>query len=98
MKFPSVEVVYDVLRNIRDNVTGWAIKPTESIDVRLQVYPDGEWAIRTGLSDYDQDHRGYWGAASVSCKNTNKDLRNIAEDLIEQVQDHAAQNDESCDV
>ena len=33
------------------------------IDVRLQVH-DG-WALRTGPSDYDQDHRGYWGVGSV---------------------------------
>lgn len=33
-------------------------------DVRLQVTPDG-WRLWWGLSDYDLDHRGFWGASSV---------------------------------
>jgi hypothetical protein len=34
-------------------------------DVRLQILPDGSWAVHTGDSSYDQDHRGVWGSASV---------------------------------
>ncbi len=62
---------------------------TASTDVRLQVYPDGSWALRTGLSDYDQDHRGFWGASSISWDR--QDLSSLARDLIEQARDHKAQ-------
>ena len=60
-------------------------------DVRLQVYPDGQWSLHTGPSDYDQDHRGFWGAAWIpqgvgSCED-------IARDLLDQVRDHMAQNE-----
>lgn len=34
-------------------------------DVRLQVYEDGAWALRTGASDYDQDHRGFWSSGAL---------------------------------
>ena len=57
-------------------------------DVRLQVYEDGSWAIRSGSSDYDQDHRGYWGAYLLSFDRENTTV--IARDLLEQAKDHAA--------
>ena len=56
-------------------------------DVRLQVYEDGSWSIRTGSSDYDQDHRGHWGASSLSYDREN--LRDLARDLLEQAKEHA---------
>lgn len=59
-------------------------------DCRLQVQSDG-WSFHTGDSQYDQDHRGYWGASSVSPKCTRKEARVIARDLIEQAKDHAAE-------
>ena len=52
------------------------------IDVRLQVYEDGMWSIHLGPSDYDSDHRGFWGASSISPKTNCKEL---AKELIEQV-------------
>lgn len=51
------------------------------IDVRLQVYPSGHWAVHLGPSDYDSDHRGYWGASSISPRSNCKKL---AKELIEQ--------------
>lgn len=60
-------------------------------DVRLQVYPDGEWALRTGLSDYDQDHHGYWGSASVARNSTQAQCKAIAQDLIDQAMNAAAE-------
>lgn len=68
----------------------------EGCDIRLQVYPnEGGWQIHIGDSSYDQDHRGYWGAASVPGGriSTVKALE-IAKELIEQAADQAAQNDE----
>lgn len=54
------------------------------IDVRLQVYPSGHWAIHLGPSDYDSDHRGFWGDSCMSPKSNCKEL---ARELIEQVFD-----------
>ena len=59
----------------------------EGMDIRLQVYPDGNWAIRTGDSSYDLDHRGYWGAGFIT-PSTN--CRELAKDLIGEADEHAA--------
>lgn len=88
MRFPTIKQVARELRDINAWVEG-------SCDVRLQVYPDGSWAIRSGLSDYDQDHRGFWGASSVpGCENGRKHRFNsvdLARDLLEQAQDQYAE-------
>ena len=96
-KFPSIASVRSALvaekRNLRkfsslDDLLG-ENGESDSTDVRLQVYEDGSWAIHTGNPDYDQDHRGYWGASSLSYDREN--LRDLARDLLEQAKDHAAQ-------
>jgi len=53
-----------------------------SMDVRLQFYPNGSWAVRTGLSDFDQDHRGFWGASSMGLDTSAEAL---AQELVDQV-------------
>lgn len=65
----------------------------DDCDVRLQVYLDGDWALRWGDPSYDLDHRGYWGVASVpgGGRLTKKEARNIAIDLRKQVAEHASQ-------
>ena len=87
MRFPSIAAVAARLRDISMNVEG-------ECDVRLQVYPDGEWAVRWGDSQYDQDHRGYWGASSVPgvVRGTVKrfNSRDVARDLIDQAKDARA--------
>ena len=62
-------------------------------DVRLQVWEDGKWAVHVCLSDYDQDHRGYWGASCLSYDRQN--LTELARDLIGQCADAIAMNSES---
>lgn len=56
------------------------------LDVRLRVH-NGGWELLTGSADYDQDHRGYWGASCIPWERTR--LEGIARDLIEQVKDMA---------
>lgn len=58
------------------------------IDVRLQVYENGMWVIHLGPSDYDLDHRGFWGASSISPRANCKEL---AMELISQVFEHYCQ-------
>lgn len=56
-------------------------------DVRLRVH-DGGWYLYTGSSDYDQDHRGFWGSGSLPYHRTN--LTSLAEELIEQAREQEA--------
>lgn len=58
MKFPTIKEVALELRQINCNVEG-------PCDVRLQIYLDGQWRVRWGDVQYDQDHRGFWGFGSV---------------------------------
>ena len=59
-------------------------------EVRIQVMPDYGWYWHTGDSSYDQDHRGYWGAASIGLNMTEEEARDTAIDLIDQARDAAA--------
>lgn len=58
-------------------------------DLRLQVNASG-WYVHTGSSDYDQDHRGAWGASFLPYRRAN--LADIARDLIGQAKDQAHEN------
>jgi hypothetical protein len=90
MRFPKIDEVANELRAINKQELE-KDDADEGIDVRLQVYPDGDWAVRSGSSDYDQDHRGYWGSSSVPGNNRRFDSKNLARDLIEQAKEHFAQ-------
>lgn len=90
MRFPSIASVTWALKQAREEARKY-VDPGEDMDVRLQVYDGGAWALRTGLSDYDQDHRGFWGASSITGGCLIKHLRDTAADLLEQVRDaHAS--------
>lgn len=95
VKMPSVVEVAQELENINISVDS-AIDvqgEPEGVDVRLQVYPDGAWTIHSGSSDYDQDHRGYWGASSVpglvNGVAQEFDSAFVAKDLIDQCAEEA---------
>ena len=62
-------------------------------DVRLQVRENGKWAVHVCSPDYDQDHRGYWGASLLSYDRQN--LTDLARDLIGQCADAIAMDNES---
>lgn len=69
-----------------------------SLDVRLQVTTDGEWAIHHGAPDYDTDHRGAWGSDSICVEKRRDghlyvcrfDSMAMAHTLIDQAVDFAA--------
>lgn len=87
LKWPAIAAVAEYLRGVNARVDG-------DCDVRLQVYDDGgTWAVRYGSSDYDQDHRGYWGASSVPGRGKRFDSKGIARDLIEQCKEAKALDD-----
>ena len=95
-KFPSIASVRSALANewsyLRRNFARSELlergEDFAGIDVRLQVYPSGQWAIRSGSADYDQDHHGFWGASCLSYDRQN--LTWLARDLIDQAKDCAS--------
>jgi hypothetical protein len=93
MKFPAIAAVAKDLRAEAKRID-WCRdyhrhnEECNSCDVRLQVYPDGAWAVRVGLSDYDQDHRGFWGASCIPRGRFN--ATDLARDLVNQCRDHHA--------
>lgn len=94
MRFPSIRAVSADLREINDYVDG-GLSDYEGCDVRLQVYPDGTWYVRWGLSDYDQDHRGFWGASSIPGGRKRFRASDVARDLIEQAREaYSLESDE----
>lgn len=79
MRFPSIKNVAKELRLINANVEN-------ECDVRLQVYDDGKWVVRSGDASYDTDHNGYWGASCIPGVVNGKVMRfnskNVASELI----------------
>lgn len=69
------------------------IDPEElTIDCRLRWHA-GAFSFLTGSSDYDLDHRGYWGCSMVGMELSEEDARGIADDLLEQVIDNACESE-----
>lgn len=93
MRLPSATAVTTCLRNIRALIRSHDDVPT--CDVRLQVYQDGDWSVRWGDSQYDLDHRGYWGCSSISPGDADSDLVEVAQYLLRQVEDDMA-TDPNC--
>ena len=58
MRMPSIAEVAKGLRDINANVEG-------ECDVRLCVWSDSQWCLRSGSVDYDQSHSDYCGASGV---------------------------------
>lgn len=80
MKVPSIKVVRKALVSVNRTVDS-------ECDVRLQVYEDGEWALRWGACSYDQDHSGYWGCGSVPGSNKRFNATSLAKNLLQQCQE-----------
>ncbi len=91
-KFPSIdEVARDLVQ-----INKMSLEPEdadEGIDVRLQVRPGHGWELHYGSADYDQDHRGFWGASSVPGNNRRFKSRDVARNLIEQAKDEYAMSE-----
>lgn len=91
MRFPKIADVAAELRNVNRNDAYTEPGVDEPfIDVRLQVWPDGDWAVHWGDSQYDQDHRGYWAASSVPGNNRRFNSMDLAREMIDEVRDDYA--------
>lgn len=85
--WPDVNEIADDLLILRTDLARYVDDPEgEGLEVRLQVYPDGRWAIRFGDSGYDTDHLGYWGNGAVCLGDSANVLGEVARDLLEQAQ------------
>ena len=84
MRFPSIKVLASHLVSVNRSLEFYG---EEGIDTRLQVLEDGTWEIHTGDSQYDQDHRGYWGSNSLPGDGHRFNSREVAKDLIDQVKE-----------
>jgi len=88
----DVDDLADELAMVRDDLAAEAGEGEEAlIDVRLQVYPSGDWHVRVGDPGWDLDHEGAWGASCVSSEDTDDDLAATARDLLDQVADALAE-------
>ena len=98
LPLPPVASVVNRLKYVRDHIcepVPTFEDPQEpcdyTVDVRLQMYDDGTWAVRSGDSSYDNDHRGFWGCDCVTGDDSDAALARIAANLIDQCGDCAAQ-------
>ncbi len=78
------------IRETAAHLRAISAKMDSECDVRLQLYADGTWCLRSGLSDYDQDGRGYWGASFVPGAGQAFNADEVAKDLWEQALDAQA--------
>lgn len=67
-------------------------------DIRLQVlagpdFPNPRWRVWEGDSQFDTDHRGYWGASFVPLGVSRKDSMTIARELIGEAQESEAMSE-----
>ena len=100
IRLPSIADVAADLRAIAKEVKGYGIEAEEdgetpSVDVRLQVYPDGTWTVHSGDSQYDLDHRGFWGAGSIPADGSRFNARDVAFHLLADVRDAIADHEAS---
>lgn len=90
-RLPSVSDIFQELKAIRNEIEG--DETDEGIDVRLQVQDGGSWDVHSGDASYDTDHRGHWGASTVNAHDSDQELRAIAQDLIDEVDESMAQTE-----
>lgn len=95
---PSVNDVFRSLCHIHDSLD-WPIldkaaafvgEECATIEVRLQVVSEHDWAVHHGDPSYDQDHHGHWGASAISKESDETFLRATAEELLDQVKEDIA--------
>lgn len=81
--------VYDFSHYLKDNYDPKdLIEPgtdEPAGDCRLQVMDDEEWSFHTGDSQYDTDHRGQWASSSVGVGISKREAREIARDMLSQI-------------
>jgi hypothetical protein len=90
----EAEIIQEVFRYLQTVVANADSEfDEEGIDCRLQLRVSGDeytWAVHTGDSSYDQDHRGYWGASSYNSTLDEQQCAYLARELVEQALEQCA--------
>jgi hypothetical protein len=89
MKFPTIQDVSDEVYSHVQDLKNWQI---DEGDIRLQVYENGGWIVRTGDASFDTDHSGFWGASSIASNANKRQCRETARELIGQARDQQAES------
>jgi hypothetical protein len=89
INWPTLADITDGVIAYRDELQTYDPKdiadglPSSSGDIRLHVADDGSpHTIHTGAASCDTDHRGYWGASSITPDMTDDECAGVAYDLI----------------
>lgn len=73
---------------ILEQVNGLALSHGSEVDIRLQINLDKSWAVHTGDSQYDLNHKGFWGSETTTYPIPDMAAaRHLAESLISQAMD-----------
>lgn len=98
--FPSIAELARDLRAASKDFDPRSLPPADRIDpetghhveldVRLQVVPGEGWTLWSGDSQYDTDHRGFWGSGSVPGRGHRFNSEELAADLIDQAKEQQA--------
>lgn len=90
---PSRELLTAVLKDLVPTELQFADPECEELEVRLQVTDSdtGGFSLHFGDPQYDTDHRGYWGASHVTRDMPDDAYEIVAEELLEQTEEHYAQ-------
>jgi hypothetical protein len=91
MKAPSIKAVAEEVKDYADHLKTYdpadITEPGCDVpggDIRLQAV-DGSWYVHTGDAQYDTDHHGRWGAGFVPAGASMAACRDIARDLINEI-------------
>jgi len=76
-----------LLRVQLNSPTDWFHNNSSDMDVRIQ-YVDGSLKFHTGDTQYDTDHRGYWGYANLN--RYELDMYEKAKELVNDMLDHVS--------
>lgn len=92
--FPSIRRLTEALGDVsREMDTPTPPDPDgfdqQGLEVRLQVV-DGSWQLHTGDPQYDTDYRGVWGAGALTGRESVRETRDLAKQLIEEARDQMA--------
>lgn len=94
LEVPSIAEVVKELKAIKREIVKGEVSADEPLEIRLQVLSNGQWTVHYGDPGYDTDHHGYWGAGSLSGDEDEGELEWTAREMIEEVEEAAAQDEE----
>lgn len=87
----TADLIKDIRGILEENRRLGVFGEDDTIDLRLQVHANGNWALHAGDPQYDTDHRGFWGSTSVSRVASYVEINEASDHLVTQVMDAIAE-------